>query len=349
MANLGPISSYVTSTANLKALRDVVISTQADGLVRELLAEEGDHVETGQTLCLLDDRELKVRLAVTTKRLEQAKLQFKKAKIQVRKAAVQVKNAGAELQRHEMVFAENLVSEEDVAALLYRLEELQHDEELASSDELELEQRVGELEGEIEQVRLEISRTRVTAPFSGYITHRTIELGQTVRSMDRLFRLAHFSRVHAEVHLSEMAARKVRAGQKATARLESGGAGTIQGRVLRVSPVVDESTGTVKTTVELLPTDVNFRPGAFVVVAIETDFKEGAVLIPKRAVVEQDGDTSIFVVDGVTARKRTVELGYGAERVVEVLSGIAENEMVVVAGQGNLEEGSKVRVMETSS
>ena len=51
VANLGPISSYVTSTANLKALRDVVISTQADGLVRELLAEEGDHVKTGQTLC----------------------------------------------------------------------------------------------------------------------------------------------------------------------------------------------------------------------------------------------------------------------------------------------------------
>ena len=63
--------------------------------------------------------------------------------------------------------------------------------------------------------------------------------------------------------------------------------------MIRVSPVVDGATGTVKVTVELQPKDEGFKPGAFVRVDIETDAKNDAILVPRRAIIEDEGETYV--------------------------------------------------------
>ena len=344
-AKEGPISSHLTSTANLRALRDVVLVTQSDGVVKRVLAEEGDFVEKGQILCLLDNSELLIKLKLTEQKLAQARLQLEKAKIRGQKAKVQIENTKAELQRKEAAFAEKLVSEEEVATLRYRIDELEHDERVAASEVRESTHRVEELEAEIEQVKLEISRTRIMAPFSGYITQRTVQLGQTVRrgNLDSLFRLGAFSPLYADVHLSELDVHRVRPGQTSTVTLDSEGSGSVRGRVVRVSPVIDDSTGTIKVTVELTPSKNAFRPGSFVRVDIETDSRLDAVLIPKRAVLEEDGENFVFVAQGATAHRRKVELGYETDRKIEVRDGVSVGDRVVVAGQGNLKEGATIQ------
>ncbi|MFQ5928366.1 MAG: efflux RND transporter periplasmic adaptor subunit [Acidobacteriota bacterium] len=346
-AKQGPISSYLTSTANLRPLRDIVLATQSDGVVKRVLVEEGDFVDEEQLLCLLDDRELLIKLKLTEQKLAQARLQLEKASIREQKAEVQIANTHAELKRKQRAFAEKLVSEEEVATLRYRLDELEHDERVAASEVREFTHRVEELETEIEQVKLELSRTRIVAPFSGYITERTVELGQTVRNLDSLFRLGTFSPLYADVHLSELDAHRVRSGQTATVSLGSEESASIQGRVLRISPVVDDSTGTIKVTVELAPARNAFKPGSFVRVDIETDSRVNAILIPKRALLEEDGESFIFVTEGDTAHRRKVTLGYETDREVEVREGVSPGESVVVAGQGNLKEGAKIREVES--
>ncbi|MDA2936880.1 efflux RND transporter periplasmic adaptor subunit, partial [Acidobacteria bacterium AH-259-A15] len=346
-AKQGPISSYLTSTANLRPLRDVVLATQSDGLVKRVLVEEGDFVDKEQMLCLLDDSEFLIKLKLTEQKLAQARLQLEKARIREQKAEVQITNTQAELKRKQKAFAEKLVSEEEVATLRYRLDELEHDERVAASEVREFIHRVEELEAEIEQVKLELSRTRIVAPFSGYITERTVELGQTVRNLDSLFRLGAFSPLYADVHLSELDAHRVRPGQTAMLSLGSEGSVSIQGRVLRISPIVDDSTGTVKVTVELAPSKDAFKPGSFVRVDIETDSRLNVVLIPKRALLEEDGENFIFVAKGDSARRRKVTLGYETAREVEVREGVSVGESIVVAGQGNLKEGAKIREVES--
>ena len=347
-AGRGSISSYLSSTANLRARRDVEVTTQVDGVVEELLVEEGDFVKRGQLLCRLDDRELQINLTLHRQQLAQAKLQLEKSKIQQEKTAVQIENTKAELARKETAFAEQLVSEQEVDQLRYTLEEQEHDERVAASNVRELGHRVEELEAQIDQGELQISRTKALAPFTGYITERRVELGQTVRSLERLFRLASFSPLYAEVHLSEQDTHQIQPGQKATVVLGADARGRTGGRVLRISPVVDESTGTVKVTVELSAGTRDFRPGAFVRVDIETDTHVNAVLIPKRAIIEEDGEHYVFTTQGETAQRRKVELGYENEAEVEVRGGVSAGENVVVAGQGNLKEGSKIREVETS-
>ena len=345
-AAAGSISSYLSSTSNLRARRDVEITARADGVVEDLLVEEGDFVREGEGLCTLDDTDLQISLRLTKRQLAQARVQLESAKIEQQKSVVQIENTKAELERKETAFREQLVSEQEVAQLRYQLEEQTHDERVAGSRVRELGHRVQELEAQIEQGELEISRTHIVAPFTGFITERHVELGQTVGNQERLFQLAAFSPLYADVHFSEQETDLIRPGQAAQVMLGVEARNRAQGRVARISPIVDDSTGTVKVTVELQPGAREFRPGAFVRVDIETDLRENTVLIPKRAIVEEDGESFIFTADGETAHRRKVNLGYQNESEVEVRDGVSAGEAIVVAGQGNLKEGSKIRAVE---
>ena len=346
VARRGEISASILSTANLTARREVAVAAQTEGLVRELPAEEGDFVQAGQLLCRLDDTEARIRLQSARQKLAQAKLQLEKAGILGEKSDVQVANTREEYERYSQLYADRLVSEREVAQVRYRLDELEHDLRASTSDTRELTHRVEELESEIEQFQLEISRTRVEAPFSGYITQRVVDVGQTVRSQDTLFQLGDFSPLQAEVFLSERDAAAITVGQDAAVYSGVEAGVGIEGRVARISPVVDRSTGTVKVTIELSRGNELFKPGAFVRVEIRTDTREGSVLIPKRAIVEEDGDRFVFVAEENTVQRVRIELGYQNAGDVEILRGVSAGDSVVVAGQGGLKDGSRIRLVE---
>jgi membrane fusion protein (multidrug efflux system) len=349
VARKGEISASVSSTANLKARREVALASQIEGVVRKVLVEEGDFVQKGQALCRLDDTQAQIRLQSSRQKLAQARLQLEKANILQDKSDVQLANTREEYERYHKLYEERLVSEREVAQVKYKLDELEHDLKVSSSESRELLHRVDELEAEIKQSELEISRTVIEAPFAGYITAREVDLGQTVRTMETLFKLGDFSSLQAEVFLSERDASRINPGQVTT--VFSGVESTLglQGRVVRISPVVDQATGTVKVTVELVGDNDLFKPGGFVRVDIRTDTREGRVLIPKRAVVEEDGDTFVFVASEDTVRRVNVALGYQNGGDVEVVEGVVAGDSVVVAGQGGLKEGSKIRRVEGAS
>jgi RND family efflux transporter MFP subunit len=348
VAKRSEISSFLSSTANLRALRDVAVSTQADGVVQKVLAEEGDFVKDGQVLCTLDDTLLKIHLELAKEKIAQAKLQMEKAVIRQEKATAQIGHTQAELQRNQKALSEGLVSDKEVATYKYKLEELIHDQKVAVSEAKEFQHRVSELEAEIDQSKLEILHTEIRAPFAGQVTQRSVNIGQRVRSMDALFNVGAFTPLYAEVHLSERDTRSVRPGQPATVRLGSEDTVSVKGRVERISPVVDQASGTVKVTVALEPQQ-GFRPGAFVRVEIRTDTKSDAILIPKRAIIEEDGLNYVFVATRDTAQRTKVQLGYQSEGMVEIRTGVSPGQSVVVAGQGALKEGAKIKVLATQN
>lgn len=343
-AKRSEISSYLTSTANLRALREVAVATQAEGVVEKVLAEEGDFVKEGQILCTLDEAQLRIKLDLTREKLAQAKLQMEKAAIRQEKAGTQIAHARIELERNETAKRDRLISDKEAATFRYRLEELIHDQKVAVSETKELQHRVSELEAESEQCRLDIERTQIRAPFEGYVTLRSVNIGQRVRAMDALMSVGSFSPLIADVHLSERDTRSVKPGQNAAVRLGGDEDKAVTGRVERISPIVDQTSGTVKVTIALEPV-AGFRPGSFVRVDIRTDTKRDAVLIPKRAVLEEDGLNYVYVAANDVARKIKVDLGYQAEGMVEIRNGVGAGQSVVVSGQGALKEGGKIKVL----
>jgi len=193
--------------------------------------------------------------------------------------------------------------------------------------------------------RLQLGFTEIKAPFEGLLIARYVDFAQNVSANTPLFRLSDFTPLLCPIQVPERELGKLRQGQSAYLTVESFPDDRFEADVLRISPVVDPGTGTIKVTLEVQARG-KLRPGMFARVYLETATRENTLVVPKAALsLESIGDT-VYVAgaDGVASR-REVRLGFDEGDFVEVLEGLAENENVVVVGQDGLSEGTPVQIL----
>ena len=151
----------------------------------------------------------------------------------------------------------------------------------------------------------------------------------------------------ARVHVSVQGIRRLQVGQTAKISADLYPDENFGARVIRISPVVDPSSGTFKVTLRLDEGEGQIRPGMFVNVRVVTEVRMGSLLILKRAVVYEDGLPHAFVVEDSTARKVPLTVGFEDTDYLEVLEGVVQGDSVVVVGQNGLKDGAHVRVIHT--
>jgi len=121
---------------------------------------------------------------------------------------------------------------------------------------------------------------------------------------------------------------------------------TFNGKVKLVAPTVDPRSRTVSVKVEPEDRSGRLKPGMFATIAISTQSREGALLVPREALVGQPPSTAVFVVKGGRAVRQPVKLGISDDSRVEVVQGLADGDLVVVSGQAGLNDGDAVAVQE---
>jgi RND family efflux transporter MFP subunit len=192
--------------------------------------------------------------------------------------------------------------------------------------------------------RIQLGYTEIRAPFAGLIINRYIDFAQHVSASTPLFRLSDFTPLLCPIQVPERELSKLALGQSAHLTVESFGDQRFEARVLRLSPVVDAATGTIKVTLEV-DARGKLRPGMFARVFLETETHEDTLVIPKTALsLESIGDT-VYVANEGAAARREVELGFREGDFVEVLSGVQVGETVVVVGHDGLSEGTPLQVL----
>ena len=246
------------------------------------------------------------------------------AEITLAKARVRATNARLAVERAEGTMEKGLISREEF-------------------DRLTMEHEVAQQE--VAEAEWRLSRTVIRAPFDGIVTARMITVGQHLRPGDELFSIADFDPLIARIYLPERDVLSLREGREVAIELAADASLRFVGRIRQISPVVDTATGTVKVTVEVSDPPSQVRPGAFVTVDIVREHREDAVLLPRKAVIRELRTAHVFVTDGDTAEKRPVTLGLEEEDLIEALSGVEPGEPVIVAGQGGLKPGAKVKIL----
>lgn len=188
--------------------------------------------------------------------------------------------------------------------------------------------------------------TKVRAPFSGVITERTVDKGQNVTIGTKLFSIADTEPMLLRLYLPENEVASIKVGQEVFITPDSDPSAVLSGKIMLISPSVDERTGTVKVTVK---TEGNAMPGSFVRVRIVTDTHHETLAVPRRGVISDAGETFVFLAEADTVRKVDVRIGFEDEDYAEILGGIELGDTVVVLGVGGLKTGTKIEILKQAA
>ncbi len=262
---------------------------------------------------------------------------------QVREGQVMIELVDDELKLNE---AEAKLAFQKQENQLRRKEELFNRQLLAKEEYEDLKINVEQSKIRWERAQLSLDYAHVRAPVSGVISKRSVKLGDRIGASTKLYEMVNLSRLIAYVHVPGQGMHNLAIGQPALVTTDFLPGTNFQGKILRISPVVDPGSGTFKVTLELKSKKQLLRPGMFINAHIVTATHPRAVLVPKRAVVYDDGLPHLFVVSDSTVNKVRFEMGFDDTEFVEVLAGVKKGDQIVVVGQNGLKDKAKVRIIE---
>jgi membrane fusion protein (multidrug efflux system) len=220
-----------------------------------------------------------------------------------------------------------------------------NDSQLISPEEYEQDRtRYETARAQLEGDQIQIGYSEVRAPFTGLIVARYVDFAEQISPGTPLFRLSDFDPLLCPIQVPERDLSRLEIGQSSYLEVEAWPAERFEAEVLRIRPVVDAATGTVRVTLAVEGRN-KLRPGMFADVYVEIDRRQGTLVMPKSALsVDSIGDTVYVAADGV-ANRREIELGFAEGDSVEAVSGLEEGEQVVVVGQDGLSDGTPVQIL----
>ncbi len=254
-----------------------------------------------------------------------AKLEEDMLAIEVEKARADLNKLENDFERNRKLFQKNLISKEE-----FENTRFQYEAQKAA----------------FEMAKLNLEYASIRAPITGVVANRYIKTGNMVSVNQPVFKIVDFQHLIANLFVPEVEIQKIQVGQRAELTFDATNGTVFEGIVERISPIVDPNSGTVKVTVAVKDGKAHVKPGMFARVRIIYDIHPNSLLIPKQAVLSEDGDEVVFTVKDSLAIKKVVKTGYTSEALVEIVEGLSLGDQVVVVGQNGLKDSSKVEIVQ---
>ena len=253
-----------------------------------------------------------------------ARLDGDRLRLEKEQARANLHKLERDFQRNVDLKTRGLISEGDFEKIQYEMEALRARFELAS---------------------LEVDYTEIRAPIDGVVSERYIKVGNTIDVNAATFKITSLEPLVSYLHVPEREYRRITPGQAATIGIDALADIEFEAIVARVSPIVDPATGTFKITIEVSDPSRRLKPGMFGRISIVYDTRAQALTIPRSALIEESGESVVYVVAGDVAEKRVVHTGYSEAGQVEIVEGLDDSDEIIVVGQTNLKTGSRITVI----
>jgi HlyD family secretion protein len=363
------IQRIITAEGILRALDQSAIMPKINAPVSKFYVNRGDHVRKGQLLAVLENRDLAAAVMDAQGAYEQAAAAYRnvasasvpdevvKAEQDVQAAKESLDAAQKLLQSREKLFREGALARRlvDEAAVSYAQAKSQFETAQKHLESLqkvgrheEVKSAAGQLEsakGKYQAAQAQLAYSEIRSPISGVIADRALYAGEMASTGAPLLTVMDISSVIARVNLPSAQAAWVEVGQPAHV-VAAGSSVETDGKVTVVSPAVDPQSTTLEIWAQAANPGERLRPGGAVQVTIDAGVVQNAVVVPPPALLPaQDGGTAVMVVgaDSV-AHEHKVQTGIRTPDKVQILSGVAPGDRVVVEGGLGLRDGAKVRV-----
>ncbi|HZP43313.1 MAG TPA: MdtA/MuxA family multidrug efflux RND transporter periplasmic adaptor subunit [Candidatus Binatia bacterium] len=320
----GDLPVHLSGLGNVAAFNTVSVKSRVDGQIVAIRFQEGQLVHAGDVLAEIDPRPFQVQLA--------------QAEGQLARDRAQLEDARLTLERYRALWAERVVSKQEL------------DDQAAKVGQFEGAVRADQ--GAIDGAKLALAYARVTAPITGRVGLRQVDVGNVVHANDAngIVVLTQLQPIAVLFTIPEdelpPVARKLAAGEQlaVVAFDRSGRTKLAEGTLLTTDNRIDPSTGTTRLKAVFPNDDGALFPNQFVNVQLLLDVRRDAVVAPIAAVQRGPQGTFVYVVKAdrtVAVRPVTVGPQDGDDAVVE--TGLVPDEVVVVDGVDKLRAGSVVQ------
>jgi HlyD family secretion protein len=194
----------------------------------------------------------------------------------------------------------------------------------------------------LDELRINLANTVILSPVNGFVARRAVDPGAFVSTNTPVVDVVDISNVRLEANIVERDLRQIVAGNTTTVEVDAFPGEIFEGRIARVSPVLDPATRTAPIEIEIPNPDFRLKPGMYARVGITTATKKDALVIPASALADLGGRRGVFVPLNDSAVFRGIQIGTEQRDLVEVLGGLTEGDTVITTGAGALRDGDRV-------
>jgi RND family efflux transporter MFP subunit len=296
------VTDSFTQVGTIVAYNDVLVVSETSGRIIKVSAEVGDFKPAGSVLVVVDSE------------LREAAYNA---------ANVSYEKARKDLERYEALYKEGSVSDMQIEQARWSFQSA---------------------ESQYIVARRQLNDTKITTPISGIVTARYVNIGSMVMGAPQSTQIANvvdISRLKVKVNVAERDVFRLKVGEKVEVTTDIFPNTVFLGSVFSISSKGDEG-HTYPVEVVLKNSEYQLKAGMFGRVVFTPKTSGAAIVIPREAIIGSVKNASLFVVTNNVAKLRPVVTGKEVGTNIEILSGLQEDELVVVNGQNNLSDNAQV-------
>ena len=339
LAHTGDMPVYLSGLGTVSAFNTVAVKTRVDGQLVKVAFTEGQFVRQGEILGQVDSRPYQVALESANSALAQAKGNLAKDQASLRDANVNV-------DRYQELFRSQIIAKQQL------------DTQQATADQFKGsiaadQAAIATAQAAIDSAKLNLNYTSITAPISGRIGLRLVDVGNMIHAADAtgLAVITQLQPISVLFSIPEEqlppVLQKLRSNikLKAAAFDRDGKRKIADGTLLTVDNQIDATTGTSRLKAIFPNTDNTLFPNQFVNIRLALDSKRGATIVPTVAIQRGPTGTFVYLVDDQsTVSVRLVKLGITEGNDVAIDDGLKAGDQVVVDGAEKLTDGTQVTI-----
>ncbi|MEN6389578.1 MAG: efflux RND transporter periplasmic adaptor subunit [Syntrophomonas sp.] len=303
-------------TGSIEAVQNAVASAKTAGRVSEISIENGNRVAVGDILVKVEDADYINQLAASQAVLD--------------KALANLASLTRDYNRGKTLFQAGAISQKDMDDLENGLQAVRAD--------------VAAAEASVANAREALAGTSIRAPISGLVANKSVKLGQMLAAGTPVLLVEDLSEVFILVKVGQKDLDYIKTGLECSVWVDTYPDQKFSGQVMIINPVAETGSRVFECKVKVKNSDELLKPGMFARVSIKFGEDQPVLAVPLEALSSKQGLYYVFIPEGDVVKEKKVEIGALMGNMVEIKSGLAGGQIIVISNVNKLKDGDHIQI-----